>query len=197
MSGGSNVDDRPPGGRKRDPALDSSIAAAARAIVDEDGLDALSIEAVARRAGVSRATVYRRWPNKNALVQDLLNEVTRSVSIPDHGNVREDLVDLLGQQLRFIEREAGSLYPSLSVSAAGDALNDLVRQRKASLSAVLRRGIERRQLREDVDPELGLFLFWGPVYYRYMIAVAEDTPTEPDFIARLVDHALAGLAQNA
>jgi len=191
---GSNIDDRGPSGRKRDPAVDSAIAAATRSIVDEDGLDALSIEAVARHAGVSRATVYRRWPNKNALVQGLLEEVARSVAIPDHGDVRADLIDLLHQQLHVIERESGRLYPSLSVSAAGDAMNDIVRQRKASLSTVLRRGIERRQLREDLDPELGFFLFWGPVYYRYMIAVAEETPIEPDFIARLVDEALAGLA---
>jgi len=197
MPGGpqrSNLDERPPGGRKRDPAVDSAIAAATRAIVDEDGLDALSIEAVARRAGVARATVYRRWPNKNALVQGLLEQVALSVSIPDHGDVRADLVDLLQQELRFIEHESGRLYPSLSVSAAGGALTDIVRQRKASLNTVLRRGIERRQLRENIDPELGFFLFWAPVYYRYMIAVAEETPMEPDFIARLVDEALAGLA---
>jgi AcrR family transcriptional regulator len=199
---GSDADGPPARGRARDPELDDAIAQATRTLLEERGLAALTIEAIARRAGVARATVYRRWPNRDALLLHLLEGLVREFPIPDSGHVRDDLIELLRDQLNFLESEAGKLYPSLGVQAgvdpaAGEALRNLVRGRRAALDAVLRRGVERHQIRSDLDIELGLFLIWGPVYYRYLGALAGKAPIEQDFIVKLVDSVLAGIGTAA
>ncbi len=187
------------GGRARDPELADAIADATRTLLEERGTGGLTIEAIARRAGVARATVYRRWPSRDALLAHLLRGFVREFAIPDHGHVRDDLIELLREQLNVLEREAGTFYPSLGAlagfdPAVGEALSELVRRRRAALDAVLRRAIERHEIRGDVDPDLGLFLLWGPVYYRYLGALADKAPIEPDFIVKVVDSVLAGIA---
>jgi AcrR family transcriptional regulator len=191
-------DTRAPAGRARDPGRDDAIVEAARTLLREGGVAALTIESIARRAGVARATVYRRWANRDALLLHLLRGLVREIPIPDRGHVRDDLIELLRDQLGFLESEAGTLYPSLGVQAAvdpaaGEALWDLVRRRRAALDAVLRRGIERRQIRGDIDIELSLCLIWGPVYYRYLGALAGKAPIERDFVVKLVDSVLLGI----
>jgi AcrR family transcriptional regulator len=166
------------------------------------GFAGLTIEAIARHAGVARTTVYRRWPDRDALRLDLLRGLLREVTVSDRGRVRGDLIEFLSDQLGFLESEAGRLYPSLGVQAgvdpaAGEVLRDLVQRRKAALCALLRRGIERRQIRSDVDSDLGFFLLWGPVYYRYLGALAGKAPIEPDFIVELVDSVLLGIGTAA
>jgi AcrR family transcriptional regulator len=190
--------ERAAGGRARDPKLDAAIVAAARALVVELGLGDLTIEAVARRAGVSRATIYRRWPNLDALLADVLRIVVREVPIPDCGHVRDDLIEILSDQLTFIQREAGKLYPSLGVQAEADpdarrALGELIEHRRAAVSTVLKRGLERREIRAGADLELAFFLIWGPVYYRHLFAFACEAPIDGDFIPRLVDNVLLAI----
>ncbi|HTX12484.1 MAG TPA: TetR/AcrR family transcriptional regulator [Solirubrobacteraceae bacterium] len=189
---------RAAGGRARDPRLDEAIAVATRALVVELGFGGLTIEAIAHRAGVSRATVYRRWPNLDALLAHVLRVVVREIPIPDRGHVRDDLIEILGDQLRFIQREAGKLYPSLAVQAKADpdarrALSELIQYRQVAVSAVLKRGIERREIRDDVDLELAFFLVWGPVYYRHLFAFACEAPIDREFIPRLVDNVLLAI----
>jgi AcrR family transcriptional regulator len=188
-----------PGGRARDPELDHAIAAAARTLLQEQGLAGLTIEAIARRAGVARATVYRRWPNQDALLRHLLRGLVRDYPIPDRGHVRDDLIELLQDQLSVLERGAGNLHASLGAQAwvdpgAGEILRDLIQHRRAAVDAVLQRAIQRHQIRGEIDTELALCLLWGPVYYRYLSARAVNEPIERDFIARLVDSVLSGIA---
>ena len=185
-------------GRARNPDLDDAIASATRALLEERGLAALTIEAIARRAGVGRATIYRRWPNLDALLLQVLRSVIREIPIPDCGNVREDLIEMLGEQLQLIEREAGKLYPSLAHQAtvspgARQALRELMQRRHAAVEVVLRRGIERREIRDDIDTKLAFFLLWGPIYYRYLSAFAAECTIEADFVVRLVDHVLVSI----
>jgi AcrR family transcriptional regulator len=185
-------------GRARDPKLDDAIATATRTLLEEHGLGGVTIEGIARSAGVARATVYRRWPNKDALLAHLLQGLVREWPVPDRGHVRDDLIELLQAQLGFLESEAGKLYPSLGVQAAvdpaaGNALRDLVQLRKEAICTVLRRGITRQQIRSDVDIDFGYFLLWGPVYYRYLGALAGKAPIEPDFVTNLVDSVLVGI----
>jgi AcrR family transcriptional regulator len=186
------------GGRARDPKLDTAIVAATQALVAEVGFGDLTIEAIARRAGVSRATVYRRWPNLDALLAQVLRNVVREVPVPDCGHVREDLIEILSDQLTFIQREAGKFYPSLAVQAKADpdarrALGDLIEHRRAAVSAVLKRGVERLEIRAGVDLDLAFFLIWGPVYYRHLFAFASDAPIDGEFIPRLVDSVLLAI----
>jgi AcrR family transcriptional regulator len=186
------------GGRARNPELDEAIAQATRELLERRGIGGLTIEAIARQAGVGRATVYRRWSNRDALLAHLLRGLVREPKIPDHGDVRSELIELLSDQLAFLQTEAGKLYPSLGAHAATDpaaaeALQDLVLRRRTALQTVLERGVARQQIRNDVDPTLAYCMLWGPVYYRYLAAVAGHAPIEPDFTTDLVDRLLAGL----
>ena len=61
------------------------------------------------------------------------------------------------------------------------------------MRAVLRRGIDRGEIRPDVDLELAFFLVWGPVYYRYLFAFGCDEPMEADFLTKLVDAVMASI----
>ena len=198
-SGRSEGASRPAsGGRPRDPGLDEAIARATKEVLAERGLAALTLEGVARRAGVSRATVYRRWPNLDALLVHLLRGLVHDFGVPPHDDVRDALIELLAEQADVLVREAGTLYPILGAHAAFDpaareALTAIVRRRRAPLEAVLRRGIESNQLPGDLDIELSLYLLWGAVYYRYLGALAGQGPIEREFIARVVDNVLAGL----
>ena len=187
-----------PGGRARNPALDRAIADATLTLLEERGFAALTIEAIAQRAGVGRTTIYRRWPNLDALLAHVLRGVVREVPVPDRGCVRDDLIEILEDQLAFIRREAGRLYPSLGVQAKADpnarqALGDLMEYRRVAVLAVLWRGIERSEIRTDVDLELAFFLLWGPVYYRHLFGFARGSPIDPDFISKLVDTVLVSI----
>jgi AcrR family transcriptional regulator len=186
------------GGRARDPELDDAITTATTALLDERGFGGLTIEAIARRAGVARATVYRRWPNLDALLAHVLRGVVHEIPIPDRGHVRDDLIAILEQELAVTKRDSGKLYPSLGVQAKADpcareALADLMQRRRAAVRAVLRRGVDRGEIRGDADLELAFFLVWGSVYYRHLFAFGCDAPMEPDFIAELVDAVLVSI----
>jgi AcrR family transcriptional regulator len=185
-------------GRARDPELDNAITTATTALLEEQGFAALTIEAIARRAGVARATVYRRWPNLDALLAHVLRGVVHEIPIPDRGNVRDDLIAILEHELAVVRRDAGKLYPSLGVQAKADpgareALAELMQHRRAAVRAVLRRGTDRGEIRGDADLEMAFFLVWGPVYYRHLFAFGCDAPMEPDFIAELVDAVLVSI----
>ena len=191
---------RPPasGGRARNPELDKAITTATTALLEERGFAGLTIEAIARRAGVARATVYRRWPNLDALLAQVLRGVVQEIPIPDRGHVRDDLIALLDAQLAVTKRDAARLYPSLGVQAKTDpgarkAAVDLMEHRRTAVCAVLRRGIDRGEIRADVDVDLAFFLVWGPVYYRFLFALAAGAQIEPDFVAALVDAVLASI----
>jgi AcrR family transcriptional regulator len=196
--GGDHARARASGGRARNPEFDGAITSATTALLDEQGYAGLTIEAIARRAGVARATVYRRWPNLDALLAHVLRGVVHEIPIPDRGHVRDDLIAILEDQLVVVKRDAGRLYPSLGVQAKADpaareALADLMQHRRAAVRAVLQRGIDRGEIRDDVDLEVAFFLAWGPVYYRHLFGFGCDLPMEPDFIARLVDAVMASI----
>jgi len=187
------------GGRARDPELDDAITTATTALLGERGFAGLTIEAIARRAGVARATVYRRWPNLDALLAHVLRGVVHEVPVPDCGRVRDDLIAILEHELAMVRQDAGKLYPSLGVQAkkadpgARGALADLMLHRRAAVRAVLRRGVDRGEIRDDADLELAFFVVWGAVYYRHLFAFGCDAPMEPDFVTTLVDAVLVSI----
>ena len=198
-SGRSEGTSRPAsGGRPRDPGLDEAIAQATKEVLAERGLAALTLEGVARRAGVSRATVYRRWPNLDALLVHLLRGLVHDFSVPPHDDVRDALVELLAEQADVLVREPApstrsSAHTPRSTPRHARRSQRSVRRRRAPLEAVLRRGIASNQLPGDVDIELSLYLLWGPVYYRYLGALAGRGAHRARVHRRVVDNVLAGL----
>src|SRR5215469_12993073 len=117
-------------GRPRSTKADQSLREAALQVFVEDGLEAMSMEKVAKLAGVSKLTLYRRWPSKVELVRDVLARLSEQVPIADTGSLRSDLLALLrAAYLASTASPAGQILPRLvGEIATHPALLDLYRQ---------------------------------------------------------------------
>jgi AcrR family transcriptional regulator len=163
-------------GRPRDPECDRAILDAALAEYAEGGLDGLSVDAVAMRAGVSKATIYRRYPGKVDLVIAAASMACEESSPrPDTGTLRGDLTAVLRNTRRTLEDPVvGAAKRKLIFDATqNDELavmhRDLVRRRREVTITVLRRAIERGELQPDLDLEFACDTLGAPVFYRYLL----------------------------
>ncbi|MFI7602696.1 TetR/AcrR family transcriptional regulator [Actinoplanes sp. NPDC049681] len=184
---------------KRAPAgaavLRGDITAAIRNAVmhelAEVGYGRLSIEAVARRAGVGKTAVYRRWSNKLEMVLEIVSGVAeRSVPMPDTGSFATDL-----QLLMFIvskalqHRIASQIIPDLMAEAArtpkiAETLQRALRTHQLAVGEkIVGQAVERGELPAGTDPELAVDLMLGPLYWRLAVA---RTPIDDDYLEKLV-----------
>jgi AcrR family transcriptional regulator len=163
-------------GRPRSEASHQAIIRATLQLLVEVGFGALTMEAVRTRAGVGKATIYRRWSSKEELVRDAIVFLHDDFETPDTGSLRGDY-DALASAVRASASRGGAatLMPRLLVDAAGDPelhaifRANLVEPRRAALRAVLERAIARGEIRGDVGVELMIDLFAGPAVYRLLI----------------------------
>jgi AcrR family transcriptional regulator len=169
------------------------VLRAALEVLDADGLPGFTMEAVARRAGASKATLYRHWPSAGALLVDAMDATFRAQPAPDTGDVATDVKQLLDG---FVALVAHTPFPRL-LAAFMDAAErdetlkalhaDLTRRRREPLLQVLARGRERGQLDEDPDPELTVDLLTAPLFYRRFVA---HRPIDPDLVDSLITRVL-------
>ncbi|HYH89881.1 MAG TPA: TetR/AcrR family transcriptional regulator [Solirubrobacteraceae bacterium] len=162
-------------GRPRSEASHHAIIEATLELLVEAGYGSLTMEAVRTRAGVGKATIYRRWASKEELVRDAIVFLHDAFDTPDTGSLRGDY-EALAQVVRASASRGGAtLMPRL----LGEAVNDpelfaifranLVEPRRAALRTVLGRAVARGEIRGDIDLELILDLFAGPAVYRLLI----------------------------
>jgi AcrR family transcriptional regulator len=167
----------------------------------ERGVRDLRMDEVADRAGVGRATVYRRHRSKNALVTAAVSTLVSEIAIPDSGSTRADLLALMGQAVEFYSSSlAARLMPSLLEEARRDAelantvRNDFLRGRRAALTAILERGLRRGDLRRDLDLELALDVLGGAIFYRLLVTGGPIDQRLADGVVELI---LRGCAPGA
>ena len=187
-------------GRPRDPEVDRAILEATIELLAEGGFDELSIEGVAARAGVGKTTIYRRWPSKVPLVVDALRQQKASVTTevsPDM-STREALTRLMTGLVRTQEAEpADRILAGLVGAMARDpelaaaVREGLVSDRRRVMADVIRRGIDRGELRPDVDAELITDLLGGPILVRRLIT---GRPVTTRLAHRIVTSILDGVA---
>lgn len=163
---------RPPG-RPRSLRADRAIQDAAIELFVEQGFEAMSMEGVAARAGVGKTTIYRRWDSKEDLVMDALVCHLTSVTDPDTGSLRNDLVQLLAVFQQTVRTTPlGHVFPRMVAEVAeGSDLGRLytrrvIEPRRQMLRSILQRGVDRGELPSGTDLELGLELIMGPVMLR-------------------------------
>jgi AcrR family transcriptional regulator len=162
---------RPVEERPRQAAIEATLE-----LIAENGIGGLTTNAVAERAGISKATMYRRWRSKQELVVDAVAALVSEIAVPDTGSTHDDLRALMRGAVGVYSRslEAG-VMPSLVDAMSRDAglaravRDGFLARRRAALRAVLERGIERGDLRADVDVELALDTLGGALFYRLLV----------------------------
>jgi AcrR family transcriptional regulator len=186
---------RPPG-RPRSEQARVAILHSALQLLGKNGFSALTIEAVAARAGVGKATVYRWWPNKAALIADAFaSSTTRKLHFPDTGSVRTDMSQQMRQVIKVFLSRRGRILAAILAAGQSDrgvitAFRErFMRPRRQEAYATLRRGIARGELRKNVDMDLLLDSLYGPIYMRFLIRHDKLTP---NFVDRLCQLVLAG-----
>jgi AcrR family transcriptional regulator len=183
-------------GRPRSDKVHRAILDAARELLIKDGYTRLRLEHVAAHAGVGKATIYRRWPSKEALAQALLSDLAGPhIAIEDVGDTREEmLAAVMNPLLAVTESEFGPVIRALlSQIAINPALGDpfrstVVQSRREEISRMIARGIERGDLCPDADAEIATELLVGPVYFRLMFGGELNR----EFAERIVDNVLSG-----
>ena len=184
-------------GRPRDARADEAILEAVTVLLGEgQSADALSIEAVAAKAGVGKATIYRRWPNKEALLIDAVARMKGPLPVPKGESVREDLIMLVSQgrakRMEQYSKATACLLPEMVRSPEMHAVYQaVIEPRREVMRQVLRRGIENGELRADLDVELTLLMLSGPTLAQNMLNWNPNVPLA-GFAEALVDALLRG-----
>jgi AcrR family transcriptional regulator len=181
-------------GRPRSSAADEAILEATVDLFAEVGLEALTMEGVAARAGVGKNTVYRRHPNKLDLVVSAVRCYTDvGAPPPDTGTTRGDVRALVDDLVAIVTATPmGRMLPILvaartRVPELDAAYSDVVAEKRARSAAVVCRGIERGDFRADVDLDVVVDAFVSPVFYRFLVT---NAPLDEAFRAGVVDTAL-------
>jgi AcrR family transcriptional regulator len=191
---------------KRTPAgaavLRTDITAAIRNAVmnelAEVGYGRLSIEAVARRAGVGKTAIYRRWGNKLEMVLEIVSDVAgRAVPLPDTGSFAGDLQLLMMIVSKALQhRIASQIIPDLMAEASRNpqiaaTLQKALRTHQTAVGdKLVGQAVARGELPPEADPELAVDLILGPLYWR--LAVARN-PLSDDYLEQLTNGVMAAL----
>jgi AcrR family transcriptional regulator len=170
---------------------------AALHLLREQSYGAITMDAIAARAGVGRQTIYRWWPNKAAVVLEAVGDFTRSqVPHPDTGTLEGDLVAFLNGWMRGMRGTAGAALRGLLAESLIDSKFAKVFQanyvpaRRDTVRQLLLRGRDRGQLSGKADLELINDLIFSPVWYRFVL---DDLPKDGAFASKVVRTVLAGL----
>jgi AcrR family transcriptional regulator len=186
-----------PGGRSA--RVRAAVLSATLSELAKRGYAGLSFEAVATRAGVHKTTVYRRWPERPALVLDALLELSeRTVPLPDSGSLQADLLALaeaIAANLSAPEVAAvlRALIAARHEPAIAAAVDRYWRARFDLVAEVVRRGVARGELPADVSADLLIEALIGPLYLR---ALVTGEALDEEFVSGVVGLVLAG-AQGA
>lgn len=184
-------------GRPRSVAADAAILDAAIELLAEHGYDGMSVEAVAARAGVGKATIYRRYDSKAELLIAAMTHAKAAFGEghPDTGNYRADLRAAVERLVRMLrDSDVGRCLPAMLVArghsaSLGAADEEIVQGQLAQAKRRARAAVERGEIRDDVDLGILVDLVSGAVFYRAMIS---REPLDDRFVDRLVDTVLRG-----
>jgi AcrR family transcriptional regulator len=189
---GRGKPNRPPGRPRSEPARVAILQSTLK-LLGTNGFPDLTIEDVAAQAGVGKATVYRWWPNKAALIADAFaSSTTRRLHFPDTGSVFTDMSQQMRQVIKIFRSRRGRILAA--ILAAGQSDRGLIaafrerfmRPRRQEAYATLQRGIQRGELPGGLDMDLLLDALYGPIYMRFLIRHDELTPAFIDQLCRLV-----------
>jgi AcrR family transcriptional regulator len=183
-------------GRPRSEAAEQAIIDATLDVFAEQGFEGVCVELVAARAGVGKATIYRRWPNKEELLLAAFGSLKSPYPEPNGVSVRDDLLAIVEVMCadkadpRKARRYAlmlgeGEKYPRLMARYKAE----VVEPRREMVRSIIRRGIETGELRPDTDVEISMLTLTGAIMAQEKSA---SGTLDAEFAARLVDSLLRG-----
>jgi AcrR family transcriptional regulator len=175
----------------------ATVLGAAIDLLAERGYAGFSVESVVERTGIAKTTLYRHWPTRDDLLAAVIAKLDGAGPLPDTGSVRQDLQDLFARRVRAArtpqwERcmpalvEAAARHPELAAMIAR-----LTSQILAQIETLLRRGIERGELRPDLDPQLAASALIGPIVFRRLLL--GEAPTLQR-VSAVIDLLMQGIA---
>ncbi|MGG1514229.1 TetR/AcrR family transcriptional regulator [Paenibacillus oryzisoli] len=186
-------------GRPRNLETQQAILQAAYDLLFEIGFADITVEKIAERAGVSKATIYKWWPGKAAVVMDgYLSAASQRLPVPDTGNAFEDLLAHATNLTRFLVSGEGRVITQLigesqTDPGVADAYRSrYVQPRRKETRQIIDRGIQRGELRQDVNPDLFIDLLYGPIFYRLTMTGEHLDDT---FVKDIVTLAFQGIGQ--
>jgi AcrR family transcriptional regulator len=185
-------------GRPRSPETQEKILKAAYEMLNEVGFMNLTIEGVAARAEVGKPTIYRRWKTKAALAMDaFLEAVNPEIAFPDTGSVIEDFREQMYKIVKLMNSSRGEVLASVIGSGQIDAeLMAAFREhwltpRRNEAKKIFKQGVERGELREDIDAEVAIDALYSPLFYRLLL---KHQPLTEKLVNELLDLVMKGLA---
>jgi AcrR family transcriptional regulator len=182
----------------RGEAFTSTVLDAALTHLAQVGFERLSIPQVAEIAGVNKTSIYRRWPTKAELVRDALGVALGHADVaPNTGALRSDLIALARTVAAFTQSRAGTALIRIMLAEGGNpevrALANAAYSEagKHGPWIVMKRAVERGELRANADPSLPLFTIAGAIMHRVFV---EQTDATDEFLKQVVDLVLYGAA---
>jgi AcrR family transcriptional regulator len=190
--------------RPRSAQAHKKVLDAAVQLFSERGIDSTSMDAIAEASGVSKATIYKHWQDKDALcleVMGYLHGLDEEPPVFDSGDLRTDLIGLLRYQ-PAADRQAlrEKMTPHMIAYASRNrAMGAVWRARvvepaRTALRSILKRGEKRGILRRGIDPEVGIALLLGPMIYRHIFVTKTGGKAPKDLEIHVVDAFLAAFA---
>src|SRR5271155_223742 len=186
-------------GRQRSVEAEASILKAALYLLERKPLRQVTADAIARRAGVSKATIYKWWPNKNMVALDAyLGGMTARVVMPDTGSAEVDFTVQLKSVTSFYRSSLGRLFCQfIAEGQSNPGFLALFRERflfarRDAARVMWRRGVDRGEIRKEGDGEIVLDLIYGPTLFRLLAGHGALSGEES---AAMVEAVFGGLRQ--
>lgn len=184
-------------GRPRNVESQSSILTASYDLLLEIGFGAVTVEKIADRAKVSKATIYKWWPNKAAVVMDgYLTAAAAKLPVPDTGSAFQDILEHATNMSRFMTTREGLIF--LEIIGEGQVDSGLaeafrtryIQPRRQEVRGIMERGLSRGQLKNSLDIALCTDLIYGPIFYRLLVT---GDPIDDNYVRQLVTQVFEGI----
>ncbi|MFL1676177.1 TetR/AcrR family transcriptional regulator [Paenibacillus dendritiformis] len=184
-------------GRPRNVEAQKSILSASYELLLENGFQAVTVDKIAERAQVSKATIYKWWPNKAAVVMDgFLHAATARLPVPDTGSAFNDILIHATNLAGFLISREGTIITELLGEGQFDSglaeayRTRFFRPRRLEARSLLEKGVQRRELRKDLDIGICIDLIYGPIFYRLLVT---GEPIDDSYVRHLVESAFEGI----
>ena len=184
-------------GRPRSTESQAAILDAVWTLLESVSLRDLSIEAIARAAGVGKTTIYRWWPNKAAIVMDAFFEkLSPQIQFPEGESAAAAIAQQMASLVRAFSGQYGRVVAQIiaegqaNPETLGRYRDRFLYPRREAAREIVQQGIESGEFDPNLDPELAIDMLYGPIYFRLLIG---HLPLDPQFERELSQQALRAL----